>query len=474
MDNGQYGQLTMNSILKNDLETISGILDDVKNYGVDFLQNLPELTTYATTQDKPQGSLPEKGIGTAEALELFRKNYQQLIVASAGPRYWGFVTGGTTPAGIAGDWLTSVFDQNTQSTNGAGDVSAIIEKETIRLLMQLFNLPQHFDGGFVTGATMSNFTGLAVARQWAGAKSGRNIAREGMPGDILVMSATPHSSVIKSLSMLGFGSNNMVYVKTLEDREAIDIQDLEVKLEQYRGRSIILNCSAGTVDTVDFDDLKSLAALKEKYGFWMHVDAAFGGFAACSPAHENLLDGWENADSITVDCHKWLNVPYESAVILVDQKHAVFQAETFQNSNAPYLGNPAENFSYLNFLPENSRRFRALPAWFSLMAYGKSGFQSVVENSIARASELGKYLNKSGLFQMVAPVRLNVVCFSLKRYPDKNHEFLRLLNSRGKVFMTPTNLLGTSSIRAAFVNFRTTEKDIELAIEEMETVYALI
>ncbi len=474
MDHWRYGQFAMNSVIKNDLETISEILDDVKNYGLDFLQNLQELTTYATTQEKPQGSLPEKGIGTAETLELFRNNYQQLIVASAGPRYWGFVTGGTTPAGIAGDWLTSVFDQNTQSTKGAGDVSAIIEKETIRLLMQLFNLPQHFDGGFVTGATMSNFTGLAVARQWAGAKSGRNIAREGMQGDVVVMSATPHSSVIKSLSMLGFGSNNLVHVKTLEDREAIDIQDLEGKLEQYRGRNIILNCSAGTVNTVDFDDLKSIAVLKEKHGFWMHVDAAFGGFAACSPAHENLLDGWEHADSITVDCHKWLNVPYESAVILVDKKHAALQVETFQNSNAPYLGNPEENFSYLNFLPENSRRFRALPAWFSLMAYGKSGFQSVVENSITCANVLGEYLNNNALFQLVAPVRLNVVCFSLKNNPDKNHEFLRLLNSRGKVFMTPTNLSGALCIRAAFVNFRTAEKDIKLAIEEMEAVSALI
>jgi glutamate/tyrosine decarboxylase-like PLP-dependent enzyme len=197
------------------------------------------------------------------------------------------------------------------------------------------------------------------------------------------LTATPHSSAIKCLSLLGIGSNNIIKVKTLDgNREAIDTADLENKMNQLGGEPLILISSGGTVNTVDFDDFPAINKLREKYNFWWHIDAAFGGFAVCSSTHKHLVKGWENADSITIDCHKWLNVPYESAVFFVKEKHNILQTETFQNSNAPYLGNPLENFSYLNLLPENSRRLKALPVWFSLNAYGKKGYQDIVENCI--------------------------------------------------------------------------------------------
>jgi glutamate/tyrosine decarboxylase-like PLP-dependent enzyme len=284
------------------------------------------------------------------------------------------------------------------------------------------------------------------------------------------MAATPHSSVVKSLAMLGIGSNNMVRIQTAEGREAMDLADFEQKLIDSQGRPVIVNCSAGTVNTVDFDDIKAIAALKQRYHFWLHIDAAFGGFAACLPSYRHLLEGWEQADSITIDCHKWMNVPYDSAVSLVRREHSRLQVSTFQNSNAPYLGDPLENFSYLNFLPENSRRFRALPAWFSLTAYGRNGFEWIVQNSIARAQELGGYIESSEFFELAAPVRLNVVCFRLKTEAERMSAFLDLLNRRGNVFMTPTFLSGKPAIRAAFVNYRTEKEDILIAIREMEEV----
>ena len=464
----------MDPVLENDLQTFEEILNEVKTQAIDFLNGLDQLPTYAFDQEAVSVGLSAAGLGASDTLKLFKDNYQKLMVASAGPRYWGFVTGGTTPAAIAGDWLTSVFDQNTQGIKGAGDVSGQVELETIFLLLDLLGLPHAFNGGFVTGATMSNFTGLAVARQWAGHKLGKDIARDGMSSEIVVLAATPHSSVIKSLSMLGFGSNNFVRLQTIQGREALDVADLEAKLVVYAGKPIILNCSAGTVNTVDFDNIRQITHLKSKYNFWLHVDAAFGGFAACSPGHKHLLDGWDQADSITIDCHKWMNVPYESAVILTRSEHKHLQIQSFQNSNAPYLGNANENFSYLNFLPENSRRFKALPAWFSLMAYGKQGFQSIVENSIDCARELGRYLEKSDIFELVAPVRLNVVCFGLKNNQERTGAFLSLLNSRGRIFLTPTTLEGLFCMRAAFVNFRTSGADIEIAIEELESVSKIL
>ena len=163
---------------------------------------------------------------------------------------------------------------------------------------------------------------------------------------------------------------------------------MEDHIQTLNGAPFILISSAGTVNTVDFDDFAAIRKLKEKYNFWWHIDAAFGGFAACSDTYKYLVRDWEYADSITVDCHKWLNVPYESAVFFIKEEYKLLQVETFQNSNAPYLGDPLESFNYLNFLPENSRRLKALPAWFSLMAYGKDGYRDIVENSIFVQSNL--------------------------------------------------------------------------------------
>lgn len=459
----------MFELFENELNSLESVLDQVKNAGLDFLEDIAEKPTYISDQSVISAKLANTGIGASATLDVFRKQYEKLMVASPGPRYWGFVTGGATPAAIAGDWLTGVYDQNTQTTQGAGDVSAIVEKETIRLLCQLLHLPDDFNGGFVTGATMSNFTGLAVARQWAGERSGRDVSREGVSG-LVVMAATPHSSVIKSLAMMGIGSNNVIRIQTGEGREAMGLADFERKLADNQNRPVIVNCSAGTVNTVDFDDIKAIVALKRKYHFWLHIDAAFGGFAACLPSTRHLLEGWEQADSITIDCHKWMNVPYDSAVSLVRKEHGRLQVSTFQNSNAPYLGDPSENFSYLNFLPENSRRFRALPAWFSLTAYGRNGFEWIVQNSIERAQELGNYIQSSEHFELLAPVRLNVVCFRLKTGVERMPAFLDQLNRRGKVFMTPTLLSGEPAIRAAFVNYRTEKEDILIAIREMEEV----
>ncbi|MFP7658202.1 pyridoxal phosphate-dependent decarboxylase family protein [Chryseobacterium proteolyticum] len=202
------------------------------------------------------------------------------------------------------------------------------------------------------------------------------------------------------------------------------------------------------------------------------MDAAFGGFAACSDETKHLLEGWEQADSITVDCHKWLNVPYESAVFFVKDQYRLLQVETFQNSNAPYLGDPLENFSYLNFLPENSRRLKALPAWFSIMAYGKQGYQEIVENNIRWAKQLGHFIDSSSDFKLLAPVRLNTVCFTLKNEADQDkvNEFLEKLNSTGKVFMTPTFYNQHKGIRAAFVNWRTNENDISMVFDLMKEI----
>ncbi|MEO8533668.1 MAG: pyridoxal-dependent decarboxylase [Flavobacterium sp.] len=463
----------MNSVLQHDLNDLENILEKAKQQGLGFLNNLENIPTSNKETIDPTRILNELGLGSLAALEEFNNRMAPLMVASPGPRYWGFVTGGSTPASIVGDWLASVYDQNTQAIKAQGGVSALIEFETINLLLQLFDLPKTFLGGFVTGATMSNFTCLGIARQWFGAQFGKDFAKDGISETIHILTATPHSSSIKSLAMLGIGSQNYTVIKTAEgNREAIDIVDLEEKIKTLNGKPFLLISSAGTVNTADFDDFKAISKLKEKYNFWWHIDAAFGGFAAVSDKFKHLVEGWENADSITIDCHKWLNVPYESAFYLVKKEHVNLQIETFQNSNAPYLGNPLENFNYLNVLPENSRRLRALPVWFSLLAYGKEGFCDIVENSVQMALHFGNALIELDNFELLAPIRLNNVCFTLKgnQNQEKIASFLTLLNDSGKVFMTPTVYQNRKGIRASFVNWRTSEKDIKIVIEEMKEI----
>ncbi|WP_316930820.1 pyridoxal phosphate-dependent decarboxylase family protein [Chryseobacterium piperi] len=272
---------------------------------------------------------------------------------------------------------------------------------------------------------------------------------------------------------MGIGSSNTIKIKTIEgNREAMCMSDLESRIIELQGEPFILISSGGTVNTVDFDDFKTIAELKKKYKFWWHIDAAFGGFAACSDSYRHLIEGWEWADSITIDCHKWLNVPYESAVFFVKEDYKILQVETFQNSNAPYLGDPLENFSYLNFLPENSRRLKALPAWFSIMAYGKKGYQQIVENTIELSNQFGQLIENGEHFKLLAPVRLNTVCFTLKTQEDQDKVslFLERLNSTGKVFMTPTFYDQHKGIRAAFVNWRTDERDVEMVFNLMNEI----
>lgn len=466
----------MNRLLKQDLYRYSELLETVKQQAESFLLQLEELPTAVPPPQIPLAVLPKEACGAKAALGQFQQRFATHMAATSGPRYWGFVTGGTTPAALMGDWLTSVYDQNTQSASQAGDVSAIVEFEAIHLLRQLLGLPESFFGGFVTGATMSNFTCLAVARQWYGQEMGVDIAEEGVFAlkDLKILAAQPHSCVYKDLAMLGLGRKSLIRVNLLTDnREAMDVADLETRLQALNGQPCIVSTSGGTVNTVDFDDMEAIATLREKYNFWWHIDAAFGGFAACSPQYAHLLKGWEKADSIAVDLHKWLNVPYESAVVLIQEKYLNLQLNTFQNANAAYLGDPKANFNYLNFLPENSRRMRALPAWMSLMAYGREGYRDIVERSISNARLLGSLLENSENFQLLAPVRLNCVCFTLKNQPqEKVNDFLKTLVAGGIVYMTPTVYLGQAAIRAALVNWQTTETDVEIAFVEMEKVWA--
>lgn len=203
----------MDKNLKNDLVYINYLLDKVKINAFDFLKDINEAATFPeSSNDYTASQLNKEGLGGEKALEEFMQRFYKRIVSSAGPKYFGFVTGGATPAALMGDWLVGTFDQNATGRDNSS--AAKIEEEAINLLKQLFGLPEIYSGTFVTGATMANFVGLAIGRQWVGNKLGFNLAKDGMYciPPIKVVSATPHSSILKALSMLGMGRENMHYI----------------------------------------------------------------------------------------------------------------------------------------------------------------------------------------------------------------------------------------------------------------------
>jgi len=457
-------------LLNDDLHTRQEILSEAMEMALSFLQKQDELPPGRNVASLASVPLPEVGLGALEVLRYFQTQYEHQLSNTAGPRYFGFVTGGSTPAALVGDWLVSAYDQNACGSNDS--IAPQIEHQTIGFFRQLFGLDESFFGSFVTGATMSNFTGLALGRQWVGEQSGVDFSQVGMSHGpaVVYLSATPHASVLKSLSMLGAGRRSLLYVDTLPGREAVDTHALEQKLRDVKGPCVVI-ANAGTVNTVDFDDLQAIGQLKKQYNFWLHVDAAFGGFAACSPQYAQLVDGLNHADSLTVDAHKWLNVPYDAAMQFTTHKQ--LQLKVFQNS-AAYLGDPAESPDFFHYTPENSRRFRALPSWFTLMAYGREGYRDIIERNCDAAHYFGEQIKSSSQFELLAPVRMNVVCFTLSSSDEGSTQgikaLLHAIRDDGRVFFTPTLYKGRPAMRAAISNWLTGRTDMDVAFAALSDV----
>jgi len=465
----------MEQQLLRDKTQIRVILEETLKESLAFLAKLSERPAGIRTSPSIDEPLLEKGIGSLAALAAFQEQFSSGLSGSPGPRYLGFVTGGSTPAGLAGDWLTSVIDQNVAS---AGDSSANqVEYQAVNWLKALFDIDEAYTGTFVSGATMSSFTGLAIGRQWAGQELGIDIGHEGLAalGQIKVLSGCAHSSVFKALSMLGMGRSCVERLPLQEGREAVDLEALRNALEAQEGRPCIVVANTGTVNSVDFDDLKAIGRLKEEFPFWLHVDAAFGGFAACSPLYAHFMEGINAADSITIDLHKMLNVPYDSAIQLT--RHQDLQQAVFQNSGARYLEVNAEEVPFVHLTPENSRRFRALPTWFSLKAYGRAGFQDLVERNVELAQQLGEWIDRSPHFILLSPVHFNVVCFTLDaptaELSSLITQYLSALTHDGRVFLTPSDWKGTPCIRAAFSNWQTQESDLFIIQQALQEVLML-
>jgi glutamate/tyrosine decarboxylase-like PLP-dependent enzyme len=416
------------------------------------------------------GALPAEGAGSVAALRDLIDAASEGATRSAGPRFFHFVMGGGTPAGLAADWLTSALDQ--VAFNWISSPFAMrLEQVSLDWLKELFRLPAGWSGVFTSGATMANFTGLAAARRWWGAQHGVDVEDAGLadlPAVSVFGGGFVHASALKALAMLGIG-RRQVRTFAADPTGRLDIEGLEGALRRLDGSPAILLATAGEVNAGAFDPIADMADLAEQYGAWLHVDGAFGLFAAVSPATRGLVEGIGRAHSVSLDAHKWLNVPYDCGVAFVHDP--VVHHGTFTTS-AAYLGSEeSDRPVFSNFSPEMSRRARGLAVWATLRAYGRDGYRAMVERHVELAQRLAARVDAEPELERLADVPLNVVCFRYRplgldegELDDLNSRLGHAVLDDGRVYFGTTNYGGKVAFRPAIVNWRTEPADVDLIV----------
>jgi glutamate/tyrosine decarboxylase-like PLP-dependent enzyme len=375
-------------------------------------------------------------------------------IASTGGRYFGFVTGGSLPAAMAANWLAGAWDQNA-ALFVQSPVASKIEQITSEWLLDVLTLPSSSGVGFVTGATMANFTALAAARHALLARAGWDVEERGLfgaPEITVVVGAEVHASMLKALSMLGFGRKRVVTVPA-DDQGRM----LANRVPALDERTLIA-IQAGNVNTGAFDPAAEICTHARRAGAWVHVDGAFGLWAAAAPDRAHLVGGFAEADSWATDCHKWLNVPYDSGLAIVRDANNLRAAMTV---HAAYLtmGEHREPWQYA---PEASRRARGVEIWAALRSLGRSGLAEMIERNCRLASRFADGFRQAG-FTVLNDVVLNQVIVSFGD-GDKTRRVIAEVQSEGICWCGGTEWRGHAAMRISVSCWATTEEDVDRSL----------
>lgn len=466
-----------------DRDEAAAALERVFRAAGPYLDGLPELPVHDSAADVLAddlgGPLPEKGDGTLAAVERLLRVGTQASTRTSGPRFFHLVVGGATPAAMAGDWMTSLLDQ-AAGLHVSSPLAARAESVVLDWLKDLFGIPAEFGGVLTPSATLAHVTGLACARTWWAEGHGVDVASQGLAG-LPVMpvftSGLVHPSTRKALQILGCGRDTL-RTFARDDAGRIDLPALDAALAELDGAPAVLVGNLGEVRSGDSDPLDAMADLAERHNAWLHVDGAFGLFAALSPRTAAAAAGVRRADSITSDGHKWLNVPYESGFSFV--RDPELQVRAFGAWGASFLPEAQGGRVDFNTLgPESSRRARAFPIWATLRAYGREGYREMVERHLDLADHLGRLVDAAPDFELLAPVQMSIVCFR-HRPPGVSEDRLDELNTRlgdallrdGRVYAGTATYRGMKVLRCALVNWRTTTPDVDLLLTVLREVAA--
>ena len=436
------------------------LLDDAARRAQRYLDELDGRPVFPTDAMRARlgelgGALPQDPTPPRDVLKLLDDAASPATVASAGRRYFGFVTGGALPATVAASWLATAWDQNCFTSTMSPAVTAI-EKIALGWLLDVLDLPRDAGGAFVTGATMANLTALAAARRSVLARAGWDVDENGLHGGPrvrVVIGAEAHPTLRKALGLLGLG------------RSAVEIVPVD---EQGRMRAdalpaldgpTIVCIQAGNVNSGAFDPAAEICAAAHAAGAWVHVDGAFGLWAAASPSRAHLTRGFADADSWATDAHKWLNVPYDSGLAFVRDAAALRGALSI---SAPYLpqGAPREPGDYT---PESSRRARAVEIWAALRSLGSRGLAGLIERNCRQAQRFAERLGRAGA-EILNDVVLNQVVVSFGD-EARNREVLARVAAEGTCWCGPTSWRGRAAMRVSVSSWATTDPDVERSID---------
>lgn len=400
------------------------------------------------------GPLPGHPAKPEEVLAMLDEVGSPGTVATAGGRYFGFVIGGSLPAPLAANWLAGAWDQDAVFVSLSPSAAAI-EEIALRWLLELLGLPRDAGAGFVTGATMANFSGLAAARHALLERAGWDVESRGLfgaPEIRVVVGSEVHVSLLKALALLGLGRDRVTRVPVDgQGRMRVDsLPDLD--------DMTILAIQAGNVNSGAFDPARELCARAHQAGAWVHVDGAFGLWAGASPAREHLVEGVADADSWAIDCHKWLNVPYDSGVAFCRNPDHLRAAMT---ASAAYLqvGDQREPG---NFTPEMSRRARGIEIWAAIRSLGRSGIADLVERTCQHAARFAERLRDAG-FDVLNEVSLNQVLVSFGD-AETTTRVIAAIQADGTCWCGGTVWQGRTAMRISVSSWATTEEDVERSL----------
>jgi glutamate/tyrosine decarboxylase-like PLP-dependent enzyme len=428
----------------HDRDTMPSALSAAVEAARTYLEKLDGLPARSPRADEAAahfgGPLPEEGDGSLAALALLTEEGVDAATRSAGPRFFHFVTGGSTPAALAADWFASALDNNAGMWVSS-PLGARLEQVALSWLKDLLGLPDSWGGVMTTGATMANFTALGAARQWWGHKHDVDIASGGMaglPSMPVFAGGFVHASALKALAMLGIGSKVRKVASDAAGR--IDLDGLDLALRDLRGAPALVLATAGEVNAGGFDPIFEMAEIAHRHGSWLHVDGAFGLFARVTPTTAHLVRGVDEADSAIADGHKWLNVPYDCGFAFV--RDGSLLNEVF-GLGAPYFpAAEADHPDYLYLGPEMSRRARGLAVWATLAAYGRTGYRQMVERHVGLAKRLADQIDETDLDEL-------------------NRSLGKAVIEDGRVYYGTTVYRGVVAFRPAISNWRTTAKEVD-------------
>ncbi len=402
------------------------------------------------------GPLPEAPTDPAEVLALLDRVGSPATVASAGPRYFGFVIGGTLPACLAANWLAGAWDQNA-GLRVMSPVAAEVEDISLRWLIDLLGLPGGSAGGLVTSATMANFAGLAAARHAVLARVGWDVESQGLfgaPPVTVVVGDEVHVSLLKALSMLGMGRDRVVGVPA--DGQGRMRPDA---LPQIAGPAIVC-VQAGNVNTGAVDPVEEISKRAHSAGAWVHVDGAFGLWLAAAPERAHLVRGVSAADSWATDAHKWLNVPYDSGLVFCREPEHL--AAAMSTSAAAYLI-PEADREPDQYTPEMSRRARGVEVWAALRSLGRTGLGEMIERTCRHATRFAVGLQAAG-YSILNEVVANQVLVSFGD-AEQTRRVISAVQAGGVCWAGGTVWHGQTAMRISVSSWATRDEDVERSLD---------